>query len=204
MADGSAQYTDGPTTLLASINGPIEVKPRDEIPLEAYLEITIRPSAGVTSVREKHLEALLRSAISPLIIRTAYPRTLLQITLQVIQHEQASMAYALHTLLTSAIVVVMLALVDAGVPMRGMLAAAFVEEGDGSAAHVFGYAITGGGGGWGGIKEGLVFVESDGVFDEKGFVAASEVGRKKCLEVGELMKDWVREKVGKDMKYRLK
>ncbi|KAG0643618.1 ribosomal protein S5 domain 2-type protein [Tuber brumale] len=204
MADGSAQYSDGPTTLLASINGPIEVKPRDEIPLEAYLEITIRPSAGVTSVREKHLEALLRSAISPLIIRTAYPRTLLQITLQIIQHEQASMAHVLHTLLASAIVVVMLALVDAGVPMKGMLAAAFVEEAGGSAAHVFGYAITGVDGGGGGPKEGLVFVESDGVFDEKGFTEASEVGRKKCLEVGELMKDWVRGKVGKDMKYRLK
>jgi len=112
--------------------------------------------------------------------------------------------HALHTLLASAIVVVVLALLDAGVPMKGMLAAAFVEEADGSAAHVFGYAITGGEGQEGGPKEGLVFVESDGVFDEKGFVEASEVGRKKCLEVGELMKDWVREKVGRDMKYRLK
>lgn len=113
--------------------------------------------------------------------------------------------HALHTLLASAIVVVVLALVDAGVPIKGMLAAAFVEEADGSAAHVFGYAITGGGGGeGGGPKEGLVFVESDGVFDEKGFVEASEVGRKRCLEVGELMKGWVREKVGRDMKYRLK
>ncbi|PWW72351.1 hypothetical protein C7212DRAFT_286812 [Tuber magnatum] len=201
MADGSAQYTDGPTTLLASINGPIEVKPRDEIPLEAYLEITIRPSAGVTSVREKHLEALLRSAISPLIIRTVHPRTLLQITLQIIQHEQVSVAHTLHTLLASAVVVVVLALVDAGVPMKGMLAAAFVEEANRSAAHVFGYAVTGGGGGPG---EGLVFVESDGAFDEKEFVEASEIGRKKCLEVGELMKDWIRGKVGRDMKYRLK
>lgn len=113
--------------------------------------------------------------------------------------------HALHTLLASAIVVVVLALVDAGVPIKGMLAAAFVEEASGSAAHVFGYAITGGGGGGGGgPKEGLVFVESDGVFDEKGFVEASEVGRKRCLEVGELMKGWVREKVGRDMKYRLK
>ncbi|RPB01043.1 ribosomal protein S5 domain 2-like protein [Choiromyces venosus 120613-1] len=203
MADGSAQYTDGPTTLLASVNGPIEVKARDEIPLEAFLEITIRPSAGVTSVREKHLEALLRSAISPLILRTMHPRTLLQITLQIIQHEHASSAHALHTLLASAIVVAMLALVDAGVPMKAMLAAAFVEDASAGAAHVFGYTITGAES-EGGPGEGLVFVESDGVFDGKGFVEASEVGRKKCLEIGELMKDWVRGKAERDMRYRLK
>lgn len=46
-ADGSASYTT--TTgysILASINGPIEAQRRDELPEQAFLEVTVRPSSG--------------------------------------------------------------------------------------------------------------------------------------------------------------
>lgn len=48
-ADGSATYTHNGYALIGAVNGPIEVQRRDEHPLEATLEINIRPAAGVGS-----------------------------------------------------------------------------------------------------------------------------------------------------------
>lgn len=47
--DGSATHTANGYTILASINGPIEVSRRDELPEEATLEVHVRPATGVGS-----------------------------------------------------------------------------------------------------------------------------------------------------------
>ena len=46
-ADGSAVFSSEGISVLASINGPLEVQRRDEIPDEAAIEVNIRPAAGV-------------------------------------------------------------------------------------------------------------------------------------------------------------
>jgi exosome complex component RRP46 len=46
-ADGSAQYSAAGYSIVGSINGPIEVQRRDELPEEAAIEVNIRPAAGV-------------------------------------------------------------------------------------------------------------------------------------------------------------
>ncbi len=46
-ADGSATYTSDGYSVLAAVNGPVEVTRRDELPEEAALDIVIRPVAGV-------------------------------------------------------------------------------------------------------------------------------------------------------------
>lgn len=46
-ADGSAKYSQIGYTVIAAINGPIEVQRRDELPEEATLDVAIRPAAGV-------------------------------------------------------------------------------------------------------------------------------------------------------------
>ena len=46
-ADGSATYSQGGYTVIAAVNGPIEVQRRDEIPDEAAIEVNIRPAVGV-------------------------------------------------------------------------------------------------------------------------------------------------------------
>lgn len=46
-ADGSATYSANGYTVLASVNGPIEVQRRDEIAEEAAVEVHVRPASGV-------------------------------------------------------------------------------------------------------------------------------------------------------------
>jgi hypothetical protein len=48
-ADGSAQYSAAGYTVVAAVNGPLEVGRRDELPQHAALEVIVRPSVGVGS-----------------------------------------------------------------------------------------------------------------------------------------------------------
>lgn len=45
-ADGSAQYEHEGYSILAAVNGPLEVQRRDEIPNEAFLEVNVREARG--------------------------------------------------------------------------------------------------------------------------------------------------------------
>ena len=46
-ADGSAKYSKSGYSVIAAVNGPIEVQRRDELPEEAAVDVAIRPAAGV-------------------------------------------------------------------------------------------------------------------------------------------------------------
>lgn len=45
--DGSATFSFGGYTIIASVNGPIEAQRREENPFEAVLDVVVRPAAGV-------------------------------------------------------------------------------------------------------------------------------------------------------------
>lgn len=82
QVDGSARLEVGTTKVIVSVTGPIEPKPRQELPTQASLEIVVRPSRGLGSTREKVLEDLLRSVLQLVIVRYKYPRQLIQIVVQ--------------------------------------------------------------------------------------------------------------------------
>lgn len=46
-ADGSARYTKNGYSVIAAVNGPIEVQRRDELPEEAAVDVAVRPAAGL-------------------------------------------------------------------------------------------------------------------------------------------------------------
>jgi len=48
--DGVATFSQGGYTLIAAVNGPIEVQRRDELPEEAAIEVNVRPATGVGSM----------------------------------------------------------------------------------------------------------------------------------------------------------
>ena len=100
-ADGSATYTDNGYSVIGAVNGPVEVQRRDELPEEATVDVAIRPAAGVggklcsslvvgiiidsvLGVRERHLESIIQSTLRRVILVSAHPRTLIQVTLQII------------------------------------------------------------------------------------------------------------------------
>ncbi|KAI4863718.1 hypothetical protein F4820DRAFT_361236 [Hypoxylon rubiginosum] len=82
-ADGSATFSYAGYTVVGAVNGPIEVQRRDEIPEEAAVDVIVRPAAGVGGTRERHLESLIQSTIRQIILVENFPRTLIQIILQV-------------------------------------------------------------------------------------------------------------------------
>lgn len=46
-ADGSATFSQNGYTVIGSVNGPLEVQRRDELPEEAVVDVSVRPAAGV-------------------------------------------------------------------------------------------------------------------------------------------------------------
>ncbi|KAK8139749.1 hypothetical protein PG984_000872 [Apiospora sp. TS-2023a] len=82
-ADGSATFSYAGYTIIGAVNGPIEAQRRDELPEEAVVDVVVRPAAGVGGTRERHLEGLLQSTLRQIVLVTNFPRSLIQITLQV-------------------------------------------------------------------------------------------------------------------------
>ena len=101
-ADGSATFSQNGYTVIGAVNGPIEVQRRDELSEEAAVDVIVRPAAGVggaypapsfvslpflnliiPGTRERHLESILQSTLRQIILIHNFPRTLIQITLQI-------------------------------------------------------------------------------------------------------------------------
>ncbi|KAG7293342.1 hypothetical protein NEMBOFW57_003390 [Staphylotrichum longicolle] len=132
-ADGSAKYSHAGYTVTASVNGPIEAQRRDEHAYEAHVDVIVRPAAGVGGTRERHLESILQSSLSQIILVKNFPRSLIQIVLQVEDSPendyvntklvQASLNFAIMPALMQTAV---LALLSAGVPMRATATATAV------------------------------------------------------------------------------
>ena len=49
-SDGSATYTHANYSIACSINGPIEVQRKDELPEEATIDVVVRPAYGVGGI----------------------------------------------------------------------------------------------------------------------------------------------------------
>ncbi|RDW78168.1 hypothetical protein BP5796_06020 [Coleophoma crateriformis] len=82
-ADGSATFSQNGYTVIGAVNGPIEVQRRDELAEEAAIEVIIRPAAGVGGTRERHLESIIQSTLRQIVLIQNFPRTLIQLTLQI-------------------------------------------------------------------------------------------------------------------------
>ncbi|OBZ67693.1 Exosome complex component Rrp41 [Grifola frondosa] len=77
--DGSARFGFGPTQSLTSVSGPIEIRPNLESPSQATLDIQIRPLASVPGTDSKALATTLKSILTPALLLSHHPRTLVQI-----------------------------------------------------------------------------------------------------------------------------
>ncbi|KAJ2848651.1 exosome non-catalytic core subunit rrp46 [Coemansia brasiliensis] len=115
-ADGSAQFSAGNTSVICGIYGPVDVKLYDEKLDRAHIEVKFRPDIGVPMTKDKWNESAIRSTFEREIIGQMHPRTLVQINIQVRQNDGSVDAAAINA--------TTLALVDAGIPLRSMVAAA--------------------------------------------------------------------------------
>ncbi|KAJ2780678.1 exosome non-catalytic core subunit rrp46 [Coemansia javaensis] len=115
-ADGSAQFSAGDTSVLCGVLGPVDVRVYDEKLDRAHVEVRFRPDIGLPATKDKWVEAALRSTFERVILGHLHPRTLVQINVQVRQGDGSVDAAAINA--------TTLALVDASVPLRTMVAAA--------------------------------------------------------------------------------
>lgn len=85
-ADGSATYSSpSGYSILAAVNGPVEVQRRDELPEEAHIEVNVRPHEGVGQVKERHLEMIISNTLRDVLLVHMFPRQMVQLTLQVLK-----------------------------------------------------------------------------------------------------------------------
>ena len=133
-ADGSSTVTLFGFKVTASVNGPIEVQRRDELPEEAAIEVNIRPASGVHSPLEAHLEALVHSTLRSVILVDRFPRTLIQVTLQVLAEPEegrpwrylVKSAAGVLLLLPALLQAALMAVMDANIPLDTIYATALV------------------------------------------------------------------------------
>lgn len=111
--------SSGLYTVITGANGPIEVQRRDELPEEAAIEVNLRPASGVGGPRERWLETVLQSVLKSIVLVNMYPRTLIQITLQITKQPSMQLRKTagdislIPTLLNAAFT----ALMDGGLPL---------------------------------------------------------------------------------------
>ncbi|KAF8866620.1 hypothetical protein BDZ45DRAFT_667868 [Acephala macrosclerotiorum] len=132
-ADGSATFAQNGYTVIGAINGPLEAGRRDELPEEAVVDVIVRPAAGVAGTRERQLESILQSTLRQIILIQNFPRSLIQVTLQITSTPEndnagsklvqaASNLPILPALLQTAI----LALLSASIPLTMTATSAFL------------------------------------------------------------------------------
>ncbi|KAI4749347.1 hypothetical protein E4T50_00467 [Aureobasidium sp. EXF-12298] len=189
-ADGSARYSAAGYTVVAAVNGPIEVTRRDELPQHAALEVNVRPAVGVGSPKERHLESLIHSTLRDIVLSHMHPRTLIQLTLQIVntpeQENTLPASFALSPL-PALLNASMLSLLSASIPMSSTFTSTLLcvsSSGDlsinpapkvllsASSAHVFAFSSTG----------NLVLDLSEGDFDMDTWEKAHDKAKEECCK----------------------
>ncbi|KAG0374692.1 MAG: ribosomal protein S5 domain 2-type protein [Linnemannia gamsii] len=114
-ADGSAQFDFGESSVMCSVVGPSEVKLRDEKLDRATIEVVVRPLVGLPGIKDKAREQAIRETLEPLILSGLHPRTGIQIVVQTMKDDGSILATAFNATI--------LALLDAGIPLKSILGA---------------------------------------------------------------------------------
>ncbi|KAI1415981.1 hypothetical protein F5Y13DRAFT_186834 [Hypoxylon sp. FL1857] len=196
-ADGSATFSYAGYTVVGAVNGPIEVQRRDELPEEAAVDVIVRPAAGVGGTRERHLESLIQSTLRQIILVNNFPRTLIQVILQVTtapenEYVNAKVVQAGSNLsiLPALLQTAVLSLLSAALPLTATLTStslAIIADGQSKRAvlnpspreietsesfHVFSFTS----------HDELILVESEGSFTMKEWDDAFAAAQRQCCQ----------------------
>ena len=116
-ADGSVRYHQGNTSLLIAVYGPTLASSREEQPDAAVLSFTFSSLSSSHSLNTLHSSVAyhLTQAFTPIILTSLHPRQRISVHVQVLHDDGALLSCALNA--------TQLALMDAGVQCRELLAA---------------------------------------------------------------------------------
>lgn len=131
-ADGSAYVQQGNTKVIAAVYGPREIHPKHlTLPDRAILRTryhmvpysTDERKSPAPTRREIELSKVIREALESVIFVELYPRTTIDVFIEVIQADAGTR--------TAGLMAASLALADAGIPMRDLVAAVAVGKVEG-------------------------------------------------------------------------
>ncbi len=121
-ADGSARVILGKNEVIAAVNGPRELHPKHmALSQKAIVQVTYKMlpfsveyrKHPIPSRREKEISKVLSEAFESIILTKLFPRSTIDIQVQMIQSDGGSR--------TAAAIATSAALADAGIPMRGLI-----------------------------------------------------------------------------------
>lgn len=118
-SNGSVKYSQGKTTLLVAIHGPVACSNvRDEKYDRCSVTVSFRHVSGSVTSSDYDLQQSLAAVFSRVILLSQYPRANISIAIQVIHND--------GSIISAAINAVMMALLDAGIHCQTMIAAVTV------------------------------------------------------------------------------
>jgi exosome complex component RRP41 len=199
-AEGSAIFRFGNTHALSAVFGPQTVHPRHiEDPQKAVLKCRysmipfstkerIRPGP---SRRASEISKVLRDALSNVIFFEDYPKTLINVYVEIIQADGTTRCAGLNA--------ASLAMVDAGIPMKNLVTSCSVGKIDGEiildvAGLEDNYGDVDMAVAMIGNEDKIVLLQMDGIITKEDLKKMLDYARKGCAEIFEKQKQVLKEK----------
>lgn len=193
-ADGSAYIEHGRNKIIVAVYGPRETQPKhiglvDRAVVRCRYHMapfsTDERKSPAPSRREIEISKVIREALEPAIFTEYFPRSMIDIFIEVLQSDGGSRC--------AAITAASLALADAGIPLRDLVAACAVgkiegklaldlsdiEDKLGEADMPIAYMPSLG---------RISLLQMDGIFSEEEFIKALNMAKDACLRIYELQK----------------
>ena len=197
-ADGSAMFRIGNSIAIAAVYGPRPMFPKHLQDPEKTIvnfrynmapfstEERVKPG---TSRRSVEISKILKEALSEVIFLEEFPRTGIDVYVEMLQSDGSTRCAALNA--------AALALADAGVPMRDLVAACSVGKVDGEIV----LDVNGKEDNYGEVdmpvaiipREGrVVLLQMDGILSKEEFEKCLELAKKGCERVYEVQKECIK------------
>jgi exosome complex component RRP41 len=199
-ADGSAYVEWGDNKIIAACYGPREVHPRHVEEADRAV-VRVRYNMAPFSVPDRkrpgpdrrsiEISKVTKEALEPMVLTHLFPRTAIDIFIEVLQANAGTRC--------AGVTAATLAMADAGIPMRDLVASCAagkieghvtvdqmgIEDNYGDADLPLAIAPT---------KKEVTLLQMDGNFTRKEFEQAFEMALNGCLKVYELQKETLKKK----------
>ncbi|KAH7445218.1 hypothetical protein KP509_02G113000 [Ceratopteris richardii] len=122
-ADGSARWSQDNTIVIAAVYGPKAISGRRENPARAVLEVIWKPKMGMAGPSEREAEFILKRTLEYIVLTAMHPNTAISVIIQVVSDDGGALSCAMNAACS--------ALVDAGIPLKGLIAVTCAVDKDG-------------------------------------------------------------------------
>ncbi|RJX16214.1 exosome complex exonuclease Rrp41 [Candidatus Bathyarchaeota archaeon] len=199
-ADGSAYIEQGRNKIIVAVYGPREAQPKhiglhDRAAIRCRYHMapfsTDERKSPAPSRREIEISKVIREALEPAIFSEYYPRSMIDIFIEVLQSDGGSRC--------AAITASSLALADAGIPLKDLVVACAVGKIDGKLAVDLSDVED---------KLGeadmpiayipalgkISLIQMDGIFTEEEFFKALNMAKDACMKIYKIQKEALKQK----------